>query len=631
MAINFPASPSTNDTHTENAITWIFNGTSWDAQGDQVTAASIGLGNVDNTADADKPVSTATQTALDDKQDLLAEGAFVDGDKTKLDGLDGAPGVLSNYSDGDVAVVIVGGQSNAVGVMGTALASASNVHVIGEGERAFIPYTATNSNAYQSSNSFVNPTTALAEIWQSRIDGGASLPDLYIVTVASSGQGLSTQVNTVNGNRWNPNSLKTDGASKWNYPVNGVADSDGSMYETARVCVQAGLEDIVTQGKRPVLLGALWVQGEEDAKNSNSGADYLANFQSVVSMFRSAAANDAIGVYPYKLFSVPAMFANKTDINTAFDVVAADDSRVTVVDASLVASYDAGDASDLGIFNGDGVHLVDVAHEEMIEQFLDLTIDAGAVGVVSSVNHEESAPVELDFSGITHTYYASDFAVVATNSPLPFALRNAGGANGSGFLNERTGDANAWRYVHQNGTISGNFFTRYSDGDLSGSVKLRCEADDRTKYNIAFGMRIQNYVGGVGHYNLGKEIILVQATGLTATDSDTGNATARVWRLGAGLNTVSGNLTTAISNLPAVDTEWFLRCSINGNEIISLEYSTDDVAWTEWLSYDLVNDGGITADVTDGYRSGGGMGLYYGLGSVNGNFDEFKIHEVELR
>ena len=50
-----------------------------------VTATQIGLGSVDNTADADKPVSTATQAALDDKQDILAEGAFVDGDKTRLD------------------------------------------------------------------------------------------------------------------------------------------------------------------------------------------------------------------------------------------------------------------------------------------------------------------------------------------------------------------------------------------------------------------------------------------------------------------------------------------------------------------------------------------------------------------
>lgn len=50
-----------------------------------VTATQVGLDNVDNTADANKPVSTATQTALDDKQDIPAEGAFVDGDKTRLD------------------------------------------------------------------------------------------------------------------------------------------------------------------------------------------------------------------------------------------------------------------------------------------------------------------------------------------------------------------------------------------------------------------------------------------------------------------------------------------------------------------------------------------------------------------
>ncbi len=36
------------------------------------TAAAVGLGNVNNTADADKPISTATQTALDAKADLVA-------------------------------------------------------------------------------------------------------------------------------------------------------------------------------------------------------------------------------------------------------------------------------------------------------------------------------------------------------------------------------------------------------------------------------------------------------------------------------------------------------------------------------------------------------------------------------
>ena len=29
MAIDFPASPSTNDTHTHNGLTWTFDGTTW--------------------------------------------------------------------------------------------------------------------------------------------------------------------------------------------------------------------------------------------------------------------------------------------------------------------------------------------------------------------------------------------------------------------------------------------------------------------------------------------------------------------------------------------------------------------------------------------------------------------------
>lgn len=38
------------------------------------SASDVGLGNVDNTSDLNKPVSTATQTALDDKQDTLPAG-----------------------------------------------------------------------------------------------------------------------------------------------------------------------------------------------------------------------------------------------------------------------------------------------------------------------------------------------------------------------------------------------------------------------------------------------------------------------------------------------------------------------------------------------------------------------------
>ncbi|MFM7985525.1 MAG: hypothetical protein ACKPKO_40055, partial [Candidatus Fonsibacter sp.] len=37
-----------------------------------ITKAMVGLGNVDNTTDANKPISTLTQTALNGKQDTLS-------------------------------------------------------------------------------------------------------------------------------------------------------------------------------------------------------------------------------------------------------------------------------------------------------------------------------------------------------------------------------------------------------------------------------------------------------------------------------------------------------------------------------------------------------------------------------
>lgn len=42
-----------------------------------ITKADIGLGNVDNTTDANKPISTATQTSLDTKQATLVSGGSI--------------------------------------------------------------------------------------------------------------------------------------------------------------------------------------------------------------------------------------------------------------------------------------------------------------------------------------------------------------------------------------------------------------------------------------------------------------------------------------------------------------------------------------------------------------------------
>ena len=59
----------------------------------------VGLGNVDNTSDANKPVSTAIQTALDSKADKLTTYTKTDVD-TKISNLIGAaPEVLNTLNE----------------------------------------------------------------------------------------------------------------------------------------------------------------------------------------------------------------------------------------------------------------------------------------------------------------------------------------------------------------------------------------------------------------------------------------------------------------------------------------------------------------------------------------------------
>jgi hypothetical protein len=60
-----------------------YSGTSWSNA--SLSKSSVGLGNVDNTSDANKPVSTATQTALNSKENSITTGTtsqYFRGDKT---------------------------------------------------------------------------------------------------------------------------------------------------------------------------------------------------------------------------------------------------------------------------------------------------------------------------------------------------------------------------------------------------------------------------------------------------------------------------------------------------------------------------------------------------------------------
>lgn len=93
-----------------------------------LTKTDVGLGNVDNTSDLNKPISTATQTALNDKQNILVSGTNIktingnsvvgSGDLT-VGGASGIHGFLTPSAMGVTAMVITSGTNTSVPVSST--------------------------------------------------------------------------------------------------------------------------------------------------------------------------------------------------------------------------------------------------------------------------------------------------------------------------------------------------------------------------------------------------------------------------------------------------------------------------------------------------------------------------------
>ena len=80
---NKPTIPTVNDStitvqkNGANVGSFTTNAAAWKTINIQLAKADVWLGNVDNTSDANKPISTATQTALNNKQNKLTPGTGI--------------------------------------------------------------------------------------------------------------------------------------------------------------------------------------------------------------------------------------------------------------------------------------------------------------------------------------------------------------------------------------------------------------------------------------------------------------------------------------------------------------------------------------------------------------------------
>lgn len=293
---------------------------------------------------------------------------------------------ITDDNASDAAFMVVMGQSNAAGRDGTAVAAAANVHVMPRGTRAFAPYSNTDSNVAKSEGSdHINPLSSIAEEWQARIDGGADLPDLYIINISVGGRGLGA---TAPNNTWNPD-LINSGGGVWPVAGTGVNDATNfSLYTLADEAIRAGVAELVNAGRRPVHLGTIWNQWESDSQSDAAVETYANEIRRVRSMVDAALNIEDASFICWRPSSHSAAFdANRPYMGEVIDDLSNSERNVYTIDPEQSPQY-TGAGPQYGIFF-DAVHYIGAvqtwAGQQVVADILDNDVIVGRTASIAPV------------------------------------------------------------------------------------------------------------------------------------------------------------------------------------------------------------------------------------------------------
>ena len=221
-------------------------------------------------------------------------------------------------------------------------------------------FTTEGKNLGESQDHTASMAYHLAKLWQTAIDNGEHLPDLYIVQISIGSQGI------ING-MWNRDKEKviTPG------PLKTV---DISLFPLALHINRLALDNLKKAGKTPGVIGWHWIGSEQEASNrayeredAQERYDYFFD-----SMMASMGGN--VPLYLYKLYTEKRcvqLGLPEEAVKEINKLLLSQSNRfpnVTMVKTENCPLWDA-EHPHLGIFAEDNVHYLAGVHKWFAEMF----------------------------------------------------------------------------------------------------------------------------------------------------------------------------------------------------------------------------------------------------------------------
>lgn len=494
------------------------------------------------------------------------------------------------FGDDDVIMIFVMGQSNAKG-SGENLAvpfTATNVFCLPLDGTTFIPFDSTNRLFSYSlggtENIAYSPSYALAKNWQDRIDGGADLPDLYVVGVGQGSQGID---------------------SSFSVALRGWA-SNGHLPDKSVEAFNVALSALTTLGKRVYFAGTFWLQGE--THSDASAPKYLSNFMALYQLWKNTIGTDHF-IWFTKLTKDPTETAT-IQINKAYD------------DFALYAQSRAGayvfDMSQTDIFpftfGATLVHYNKAALDFManiITSQILVEFTTKELRLISSKTVSDPQPVPLVFT--------------AANYPVssPLRIQGLSSSGQTGWAHNITTNGSDQKYIEAQLTSGSalSFLKPNLPSDMiDGQVEFSLPAGAPTGIGAAF--RVQPYSPGFRSTNVSFLGIIVNSSGdifFVAPPAIGGNLSV-ILAFGS-LNWPGSAFRVRFRVTGSIST--------TGGFLFEGETSTDNFATTfsSFSSNQTDADDFIPPSGRDDYETGG-LGIVYGLSASASETQSVELYEV---